>query len=109
MKPRCLVVTILVLLLAFSPHCAVAQTGSETFNNNQAALFEAVCWNMDFPKNAQVQEAIECLCKAEGIQVHLLLARVNQNQDIFNMYGNQSELMLIDLESDDVITYANCT
>lgn len=107
MKPLAL---LLAILLFLSPICALAQAApADDFNDNQSALFEAVCWNMDFPKNAQIQEAIEYLCKTDGIQVHLLLARVSQNPDIFNMYGNQSELMLIDLESDTVITYANCT
>ena len=107
MKPLALTLAILLFL---SLICALAQAApADDFNDNQSALFEAVCWNVDFPKNAQIQEAIEYLCKTDGIQVHLLLARVSKNPDIFNIYGNQSKLMLIDLESDTVITYANCT
>ena len=99
----------LAILLFLSPICALAQAApADDFNDNQSALFEAVCWNMDFPKNAQVLQATEYLCKIDDMQLHLLLVQATQNETVFSIQDNGSTLMLIDLDSDTTITYTNC-
>lgn len=97
----CLVVCLLML-----PMLSIAE--SATFTPNQTAVFEAVKWSNDFPKNAQVTNAIEYLCKVEGHQLHLMLLQLTQNETVLSIQDNSSTLMLIDLDDGTILTYTNC-
>ena len=88
------------------PMLSVAESAG--FSPNQTAVFEAVKWSNDFPKNAQVTNAIEYLCKVEGHQLHLMLLQLTQNETILSIQDNSSTLMLIDLDDGNAITYTNC-
>jgi len=95
----------LILVLLLLPALSLAEAPSLTPAQNQA--FEAVKWNMDFPKDAQVVQAFEYLCKAEGHSLRLLLMEVTQNPQIESLMGQSSRLLLKDLQTDTVITYSN--
>ncbi|MBE5801846.1 MAG: hypothetical protein E7319_06115 [Clostridiales bacterium] len=102
----------LFLLVALVLSCcfpAMAESaGAASFTGNQQTLFEAVKWNVDFPKNAQILQATEYLCKIDDLQMHLLLAEVTQNENIETLFGKGSRILLIDLESGEIITHTNC-
>lgn len=97
----CLLLTLLLLLPAFS----LAQTAA--FTDHQTRIYETIKWSNDFPKNAQVTNAIEYLGKIDEYQVHLLLVQATQSDMANAYYGNSAGLMLIDLDSDTVITCTN--
>ena len=88
------------------PMLSIAESAG--FSPNQTAVFEAVKWSNDFPKNAQVTNAIEYLCKVEEHQLHLMLLQLTQNETILSIQDNSSTLMLIDLDDGNAITYTNC-
>ena len=101
MLALCLAACLLTL-----PALSIAE--SDAFTPNQTAVFEAVKWSHDFPKNAQVTNAIEYLCKVEDHQLHLMLLQLTQNETILSIQDNSSTLMLIDLDDGTTITYTNC-
>ena len=96
---------ILLSLLLLLPTLSLAETTS--FSDHQTRIFETIKWSNDFPKNAQVTNAIEYLGKIDEYQVHLLLVQATQSDMAKAHYGTSSELMLIDLDSDTVITCTN--
>lgn len=104
MKKAFLMVLLAALLLCFS---AAGETMD--FTPAQFDAYEAVKWNVDFPKNAQILQAMEYFCKAEGHPLRLMLLELTQNEHIENLFGNAARLLLIDLETGESITYANFT
>jgi len=98
--------SLMLALLLLLPTFAIAE--STGFTQNQTLVFEAIKWSNDFPKNAQVLQATEYLCKIDDMQLHLLLVQATQNETVFSIQDNGSTLMLIDLDSDTTITYTNC-
>lgn len=101
---RKLISLLVITLLVCSCLCASA----EGLTGHAAPLFETVKWAPEFPKNAQILRAEEFLCKmTDDQQVHVLLAEVTQNPDIEMMYGASSRLLLIDLDTMEVIHYKN--
>ena len=97
----CILLSQLLLLPAFS----IAETAA--FSDHQLRIYEAIKWSNDFPKNAQVTNAIEYLGKINEHQVHLLLVQATQSDMASAHYGTSAELMLIDLDSDTIITCTN--
>lgn len=97
----CILLTLLLLLPAYT----LAETAS--FSDHQLCIYEAIKWCNDFPKNAQVTNAIEYLGKIDEHQVHLLLVQATQSDMAKAHYGTSAELMLIDLDSDTIITCTN--
>ena len=95
----------LLLLMILLPVFVIAETTD--FTDNPILVFEAIKWSNDFPKNAQVTNAIEYLGKIDEYQVHLLLVQATQSDMAKAHYGTSAELMLIDLDSDTVITCTN--
>ena len=102
MKKKFLIFLFAAMLLCFS---AVAETNGLTLAQSNA--YEAVKWNVDFPKNAQILQAMEYFCKLEGHQLRLMLLVVTQNETVESIYGNSARLMLVDLESGETVTYSN--
>jgi hypothetical protein len=90
------------MLLCFS---ASAETAD--FSLAQTNAFETVKWNADFPKDAQLIQAMEYFCKVEGHQLRLMLLEVTQNENLVNIFGNAARLLLVDLETGETVTYAN--
>ncbi|MBE5794396.1 MAG: hypothetical protein E7323_06915 [Clostridiales bacterium] len=95
-----------VIVLLILPVFSFAETTG--FSDQQNRIYEAIKWSDDFPKSAQVTNAVEYLCKIDDYQVNLLLVQATQNEMIASHKGSSSTLMLIDLDSDAVITYTNC-
>lgn len=102
MKKKFLIFLFVAMMFCFS---AVAETNSFTLAQSNA--YEAVKWNADFPKNAQIIQAMEYFCKIEGHQLRLMLLELSQNEVIETMYGQSARLLLVDLETGEAITYAN--
>ena len=96
---------ILLSLLLLLPTLSLAETTG--FSDHQTLIFEAIKWSNDFPKNAQVTNAIEYLGKIDEYQVHLLLVQATQSDMAKAHYGTSAELILMDLDSDTVITCTN--
>ena len=91
----------LLLVVTVLPACAVSD------QDLPELLFETVKWSVDFPKDAQIVNATEFLCKVEDFQLHLLLAEVSQHEEVNNMYGSSSRILVIDLDTGSVINYKN--
>lgn len=102
MKKKLLIILFAAMLFICS---ATAETTDLTLLQRNA--YEAVKWNVDFPKNAQIVQAMEYFCKIEGHQLRLMLLEVTQNEMIESIYGNSARLLLVDLETGDTVTYAN--
>lgn len=104
MKKRVLAVIIAMILL-LGLNISFAEEAS-VFNAHQKLLFETVKWNVNLPKDAQILHAEEYICKmTQDIPVRVLLAEITQNPDIEMMYGTSSRLLLIDLETMQVVDH----
>lgn len=106
-KKMILTICLLLGMMMVGNACAEA-SAPEALNRNQQAVYEAVKYCNDLPKNAQVLRAMEYMCKVEGEQLRLLLIETTQNPDLIAMFGRCAGIMLVDQDEGKVITYSNC-
>jgi len=106
MKKRLLTfLTILCLLLTVA---FPVQAESAEMSANAQLLFDTIRWNLNLPKQSMVQHAEEYLFKlSKQITLHTLMAEVSVSEDMEMQYGAGSRIILIDLDTCEVIDYKN--
>lgn len=91
------------LILFILPCCA-----ESALTGNTLTICEAVRWNPNLAKTAQVLRAEEFLCKMnKELTLHALLMEVSRSDEQEALYGRFSGVMLIDLDTGDIIDYKN--
>lgn len=103
MKKTLLFLTfVLVLMLALPAFAESTLTG-----NNQL-MFDAIRWNLNLPKQSTIVRADEYLYKlTKDITLRALLMQVTQSEELDMMYGMGGKIMVIDLDTGDIIDYKN--
>ena len=85
---------------------ALAETNA--LSGNAQRIFDEIRWNVNLPKQATVVHAEEYLFKlTKEITLHTLMAEVTVNEDLEMMYGTGAKVIIIDLDTGDVIDYKN--
>ncbi len=107
MKSKRFLALLTALLLLLLTPAAIGETAS--LSGAAQVLFDTVKWSTAFPKDAQVVQGCEYMCKVEDQNLRLILAEVTQQELIQSFMGDSSRLILIDQDSDLVITYLNFT
>ena len=105
MRKTMAVILCMVLLLT----AGVSLAEEPAFEGNQALVFETMKWCLDIPKDARALHAMEYENTIEGQAVHVLLIHITQNEAISRLYGNSACIVMVDLDTMDVYTYANLT
>ena len=103
---RILAMLLMVGLLLSVAAVAEGETGNQ-LSDNARIVYETIKYSVDFPKDAQVKSAMEYLCKIDQMQMHLLLVEATQNENIEMLFGRSAGILLINLETNEVITYSN--
>lgn len=98
------IITAFLVLLTSSALCETAALG-----DTAQLVLDTVKWSTAFPKDAQVVQACEYFCKVEGQQLRVVLAEVTQQELLLNILGGSGRLLLIDMDSDLVLTHQNFT
>ena len=98
---------VLVICMAFMGMLpALAETTALT--GNAQLIYDEIRWNVDLPKQAMVVHAEEYLFKlTKEITLHTLMAEVTVNEELEMMYGTGAKVIIIDLDTGDVIDYKN--
>ena len=87
---------------------AIPCQAEATLAGHAQLIFDTVRWNVNFPKDAMVLHAEEYLLKMnKHVTLHTLLMEVYVSEDMDNMYGRASHLLIIDLDDGTVIDYKN--
>ena len=96
--------SLLVALVLFALPCLA----ESTLSGNALTIYEAVRWNPNLAKTAQVLRAEEYLLKLnKTITLHALLMEVTRSDEQEALYGRAGGVLLIDLATGDVIDYKN--
>ena len=99
---------VLVLTICMLASCLLPAAAESTLTGNAQIIFETVRANMNLPKNCTVIAADEYLIKHnKELTQHALLVQITQSEDVEMMYGNGSKMLVIDLDTGDVIDYKN--
>ena len=96
------ILTIALVMLSVPSLAEGALTG------NAQLVLDTVRWNNNLPKQSQVLHAEEYLLKMnKHVTLHTLLVEATVSEDTENFYGRQSHLLVIDLDTGNVIDYKN--
>ncbi len=96
------------LLLTVLLMCVVTAQAETSFTGNAQYIYDAIRWNLNLPKESMVMHAEEYLFKLnKEITLHALLMEVTLSEDLEMMYGRGGRLVLIDLDTGDIIDYKN--
>lgn len=99
---------VLVLTVCMLAGCMLPAVAESALTGNAQIIFDAVRANMNLPKNCTVVRAEEYLNKHnKELTTHALLMVVTQSEEVENIYGFGGRLMVIDLDTGDVIDYKN--
>ena len=80
----------------------------ESLSENARTVYEAIRWNPNLPKQSNVIRAEEYLFKlTKQITLRALLAEVTLSEELEMMYGAGGRLLVIDLDSGELIDYKN--
>ena len=103
MKKALLFLTFVLVLMLALP--AVAES---TLTGNNQLMFDAIRWNLNLPKQSTIERADEYLFKlTKQITLRALLMQVTQSEEVDMMYGMGAKIMVIDLDTGDIIDYKN--
>ena len=101
-KLMLLMIAAMLLALPFLSACA-----EEGLNARQQLVFDTVKYCNDVPKQAEVTGACEYYCKVEGYPLRALIISVTQTEHIVNHFGPSSQIILLDTDTGEVVTYAS--
>ena len=99
---------VLVLVLVCCLLAAGFAQAENTLTGNSQIMFDAVRWNVNLPKQSQIIRADEYLLKMTAdITLHTLLMEVSLSEELENIYGMGGRIVLVDLDTGNVIDYKN--
>ena len=99
---------LLALLLVCSLLFSISAQAENTLTEKNQLMFDAVRWNLNLPKESQILHAEEYLFKMMAdLTLHALLMEVSLSEVLENMYGTGGRIVLIDMDTGNVIDYAN--
>ncbi len=97
-----------LLLLAALLATALPSLAEPAFSGNTQLMYDAIRWNLNLPKQSMLVSALEYLCKmGPDVQVHTLLMEVTTTTELEMQYGTAAKIILIDLDTGDIIDYTN--
>ena len=97
---------VLLVALCMLAGCMLPAAAENALTGNAQIIFDAVRTNMNLPKNCTVIRAEEYLIKHNReLTMHALLLQITQCEEAEMLYGNGCKLMVIDLDTGDVIDY----
>lgn len=101
-KIVCLLLLSLFLMLSA---CAL---GESALSGHVQTMFEAIRYNLNLPKQSALVHAEEYQFRmTKEITLHALLMEVTLSDELEAIYGMGGRLMLIDLDTGDLIDYKN--
>lgn len=101
-KIVCLLLLTLLLMLGACGICESPLSG------HAQTIFDAIRWNVNLPKQSTLVHAEEYQFRmTKEITLHTLLMEVTLSQELEAIYGMGGRLMLIDLDTGDLIDYKN--
>ena len=84
------------------------RTAENALTAHAQLILDTVRWNNNLPKNAAVLHAEEYLLKMnKHVTLHTLLVEVTAFDETESLYGRQSHLMVIDLDTGNLIDFKN--
>ncbi len=102
MAKKILSLLLLLALLAVS----VPSVAEAPFTGNTQLMYDAIRWNLNLPKQSMLTHAEEYLVKLnKEITLRALLMEVTLSPDLEMQYGLGGRLVLIDLDTGDIIDY----
>jgi len=79
-----------------------------SFAGNTQLIYDAIRWNLNLPKQSMLTHAEEYLFKMnKEITLHALLMEVTLSPELEMLYGTGGKIVLIDLDTGDMIDYKN--
>lgn len=104
MTKKILSIFLLFVLLAAS----VPSIAETSFTGNTQLMYDAIRWNLNLPKESMLTHAEEYLYKiTKEITLHVLLMEVTLSPELEMQYGLGGRLLVIDLDTGDIIDYKN--
>lgn len=96
------------LLLALLLCLTSAAFAEETLSGGALTVYETVKWAQDMPKTARVISAQDFICKmSDSCTAHYMLIYVTQTEFNAMHFGNSSQLILLNMDTNEVWTYTN--
>lgn len=101
LKKSLSILLVLVLLTIALPTMAEA-----VFDGNPQLMFDAIRWNLNLPKQTTIVRAEEYSVElSKEVALHALLMEVAVTPEIEMMYGMASKIVVIDLDTGDLLDY----
>lgn len=103
-----LTVQLLCAAPALAAGCACTCAEENSLSGNAALIFETVKFCQDMPKTARVISAQDFICKmSDSVTAHYMLIHVTQTEFNTNHFGYCSQIILLNMDTDEVWTYMN--
>lgn len=98
----------LILSLALLLGAALPCLAEPAFAGSAQLIYDAIRWNVNLPKQSTLLHAEEYLIKlTKEITLHALLMEVTLSDDLEAMYGMGGRIIVIDLDTGEIIDYKN--
>lgn len=105
MKAKCIA---LLLCLSLLLGAALPCLAEPTLTGNTQLLYDAIRWNLNLPKQSTLVHAEEYLFKLnKDVTLNALLMEVTLSEDLEAMYGMGAKIIVIDLDTGEIIDYKN--
>lgn len=95
---------LIALFLALMLLLSTAAVAEEALSGNAKVMYDAILWDVNLPKTANILRADEYLVKlSSSVTLKALILKVTMSDLQENMYGNSAGIMVIDLDDGTVI------